>query len=574
MVGHSKHHPLINIQSRSMRNLTQLRLLQQEAHGHAVDPQSEEPYPTPFGPGDQETPCLDQLRKDALEYPAKADTAPAQDLSGAEESEVDESELEDLILAAHLGTEDPKEELEVADNGAGSLAGTAEGQEGGAEQQPAEEEYTDAQYYEWLNWQASQQGAAAAAKNGPPATVVVHHHHYYYPVDASGGNSNQPQPSQPSVQNEIAVPTPAVPAVSQYSCAPAGPLANPLSEPRIQPILNSDPASWPLYISSARAPYHTVPAFSSSSWQASRPLFSNPPGVSGQLEAPIGTRGTKFEPTVETEGGDWSRLMTITAMKEYQGKSLEELHVDDYPLGTRGIQFQPTLVEDPGGPPDQYQSPTAMKVYCKKSLEELRWEDRIIDAARATDDVATDKGPTREASPQGEGVPLLTPAGGLPLWPNEGSSLQDKGPAVGRAPIGEGGLQRDGDIGTAQQSQERGGGNSLPWGLPPFKVAARGPSSPSEGRGLDSQEKWPASREVQQGSGEGTGAQPDLRRGEERQEGEATKEPSAVIQAGEGAPILERCFLVQFDMKGDAPASNGHLLCLHSGQQDQSVTKT
>jgi hypothetical protein len=489
---------------------------------------------------------LDQLRKDALEYPAKADAAPAQDLSGAEESEVDESELEDLILAAHLGTEDSKEGVEVAHNGAGSLAGTAEGQEGGAEQQPAEEEYTDAQYYEWLNWQALQQGAAAAAENGPPANVIVHHHHYYYPVDASSGYSNQPQPSPPSVQNEIAVPTPAVPAVSQYSCAPAGPFANPLPEPRIQPIL---PTSWPLYTPSARAPYHTVPAFSSTPWQASGPLFSNPPSLSGQLEAPVGTRGTKFEPTVETEGGDWSRLMTITAMKEYQGKSLEELRVDDYPLGTCAIQFQPALVEDPGGVPDQYQSLTAMQVYCKKSLEELRWEDRTVDAARAADDTATDEGPKREASPRGAGVPFPTP---VSSWPSGGSSLQDKGPAVGRAQIDEGGLQRDGDVGTAQQSQERGEENSLPQGLPPFKPAARGPSW----RGFDSQGKWPASGGVQggaggvhQGSGEGTvsGARHDLRREKERQEGEATEEPSAVTQAGEGAPVFREMLSLQVD---------------------------
>lgn len=369
-------------------------------HGHPVEPLPKDPDSDPFKQGDTEG-SLDHLREMDLR---KRREESATSLEEAEEeagSDVDESELEKLILAAHIEEGDAEEngdgetlEARLEDSEpqvSGTDTGTPDVKDRGSEREtevlegshlegpPAEQEseYTVEQYYEWLQWQASQQGAADTGETYPPATTIVHHHHYYYPVAAPADPSHEPVPTA-SHDLEGAVTTspnslhtasmPAVPGTISTAPVLAASPQNHLAWPTPQ-VLQPLPLGQPL------APAGRIPKPSSTAFGVQQ---------GGQESVPLQPPSTSFEPTPDPHGGYRSEKLTaIAAAPEYEKRleelRLKELRLKEYLRGTRGVNYRPTTVEEWGFPPELYQCLTAMEVFRDKSLEELRWADYVFD---------------------------------------------------------------------------------------------------------------------------------------------------------------------------------------------------
>ena len=112
----------------------------------------------------------------------------------------------------------------------------------------------------------------------------------------------------------------------------------------------------------------------------------------GQQPQTVGTT-TRLVPVAGSEqvarGGVTTTLNTklqcLTAMPEYEGKSLEELRLEDYSITFRDQQgkivfqtknsMQYSQFIEPADEPSQIQCISAMPEYTGKSLEEIRLED-------------------------------------------------------------------------------------------------------------------------------------------------------------------------------------------------------
>ncbi|GAQ79301.1 hypothetical protein KFL_000280060 [Klebsormidium nitens] len=360
----------------------------QEMHGHPVEPLPKDPYSSPFKQEDTEG-SLDHLRENDLQKRRGESAASVEEVEEEAESDVNESELESLILAAHIdegnaeevesgetfeaSVGDPEPQLSGADSrkhdeGSEIEAKNLEGPEIKGVPAQQESEYTVEQYYEWLQWQASQQGATDAAETHPPPTTIIHHHHYYYPVAGPPDASPESVPTATAEQGG---------AVKTSPSAPAPAVANDKFKTSVSAASPQDYPAWPTFQLPQNPPLeqHSVPAGPAPCASSTHVGILNV----AQEQSSAAVRRTNFEPTLSPDGGDsGEKLMTVTAMPEYESKSLEELRLQGYPRGTRGVKYHPTSIEDWGFPPEMYQCLTAMEAYRNKSLEELRWEDHAF----------------------------------------------------------------------------------------------------------------------------------------------------------------------------------------------------